>query len=131
MIGSCLADGLQPRRLDALAMLALNNQLIDEKAGLLRLLDPPLQHSSNNPGYIQAYPPGVRENGGQYSHAGVWALMAIADFARTNRQAQPQAQRRDRVGVRPFSRGQPRGGEHGAETKKIGAEHKENWLTPA
>jgi cyclic beta-1,2-glucan synthetase len=60
------------------AMLAMNNQLIDEKAGLLRLLDPPFQHSANNPGYIQAYPPGVRENGGQYSHAGVWALMAQA-----------------------------------------------------
>jgi cyclic beta-1,2-glucan synthetase len=60
------------------AMLALNSQLIDEKAGLLRLLDPPFAHSANNPGYIQAYPPGVRENGGQYSHAGVWALMAQA-----------------------------------------------------
>ncbi|MEO5661358.1 MAG: glucoamylase family protein, partial [Polaromonas sp.] len=60
------------------AMLALNNQLVDQKAGLLRLLDPPFQHSANNPGYIQAYPPGVRENGGQYSHAGVWALMAQA-----------------------------------------------------
>ena len=60
------------------AMRALNEKLIDEKAGLLRLLDPPLQHSANNPGYIQAYPPGVRENGGQYSHAGIWALMAQA-----------------------------------------------------
>ncbi|NDP63959.1 glucoamylase family protein [Polaromonas sp.] len=60
------------------AMLALNNQLIDEKAGLLRLLDPPFRDSANNPGYIQAYPPGVRENGGQYTHAGVWALMAQA-----------------------------------------------------
>ena len=60
------------------AMLALNNQLVDEKAGLLRLLDPPFEHSANNPGYIQAYPPGVRENGGQYSHAGVWAMMAQA-----------------------------------------------------
>ena len=60
------------------AMLALNSQLIDEKAGLLRLLDPPFKESANNPGYIQAYPPGVRENGGQYSHAGVWALMAQA-----------------------------------------------------
>ena len=60
------------------AMLALNDRLIDKKAGLLRLLDPPLQHSANNPGYIQAYPPGVRENGGQYSHAGVWAMMAQA-----------------------------------------------------
>ncbi len=60
------------------AMQALNAKLIDEKAGLLRLLDPPFEHSANNPGYIQAYPPGVRENGGQYSHAGVWALMAQA-----------------------------------------------------
>jgi cyclic beta-1,2-glucan synthetase len=60
------------------AMQSLKKQLIDEQAGLLRLLDPPLQHSANNPGYIQAYPPGVRENGGQYSHAGVWAMMAQA-----------------------------------------------------
>ena len=60
------------------AMQALNAQLIDEKAGLLRLLDPPFQHSANNPGYIQAYPRGVRENGGQYSHAAVWAMMAQA-----------------------------------------------------
>ena len=60
------------------AMQALKAQLMDEEAGLLRLLAPPLQHSENNPGYIQAYPPGVRENGGQYSHAGVWALMAQA-----------------------------------------------------
>ena len=60
------------------AMLALDEQLIDKNAGLLRLLDPPFQHSANNPGYIQAYPPGVRENGGQYAHAGVWALMAQA-----------------------------------------------------
>ena len=60
------------------AMHAMNQQLVDHEAGLLRLLTPPLQHSENNPGYIQAYPPGVRENGGQYSHAGVWALMAQA-----------------------------------------------------
>ena len=46
--------------------------------GLLRLLDPPFEKSANNPGYIQAYPPGVRENGGQYNHAAVWALMAQA-----------------------------------------------------
>jgi cyclic beta-1,2-glucan synthetase len=60
------------------AMQAMNEQLVDQDAGLLRLLTPPLQTSENNPGYIQAYPPGVRENGGQYSHAGVWALMAQA-----------------------------------------------------
>ena len=60
------------------AMQAMNEQLVDPEAGLLRLLTPPLQKSQNNPGYIQAYPPGVRENGGQYSHAGIWALMAQA-----------------------------------------------------
>lgn len=60
------------------AMRAMNEQLVDPEAGLLRLLTPPLQHSANNPGYIQAYPPGVRENGGQYSHAAVWAMMAQA-----------------------------------------------------
>ncbi len=63
------------------ALQAMNRQLADpdnNEGGLLRLLTPPLQTSANNPGYIQAYPPGVRENGGQYSHAGVWALMAQA-----------------------------------------------------
>jgi cyclic beta-1,2-glucan synthetase len=60
------------------AMQAMNEQLVDHEAGLLRLLTPPLQHSADNPGYIQAYPPGVRENGGQYSHAAVWAMMAQA-----------------------------------------------------
>ena len=60
------------------ALALVKAQLHDERAGLLRLLDPPLAHSPNNPGYIQAYPPGVRENGGQYSHGAVWALMAQA-----------------------------------------------------
>jgi cyclic beta-1,2-glucan synthetase len=60
------------------ALAAMKQQLHDEPAGLLRLLTPPLAHSANNPGYIQAYPPGVRENGGQYSHAAVWGLMAQA-----------------------------------------------------
>ena len=61
------------------AMQAMNQQLVDKDAGLLRLLTPPLENSENNPGYIQAYPPGVRENGGQYNHAGVWAMMAQAE----------------------------------------------------
>ena len=60
------------------AMQSMNQQLVDEHAGLLHLLAPPLEKSANNPGYIQAYPRGVRENGGQYSHAAVWAMMAQA-----------------------------------------------------
>jgi cyclic beta-1,2-glucan synthetase len=60
------------------ALASMNAHLHDQRLGLMRLLDPPLAHSTNNPGYIQAYPPGVRENGGQYAHAAVWALMAQA-----------------------------------------------------
>ncbi|KLN55638.1 GH36-type glycosyl hydrolase domain-containing protein [Variovorax paradoxus] len=60
------------------AMAAVKEHLHDVPAGLLRLLTPPFAHSANNPGYIQAYPRGVRENGGQYSHGAVWALMAQA-----------------------------------------------------
>jgi cyclic beta-1,2-glucan synthetase len=65
------------------AMRAMNALLVDHEAGLLHLLTPPLETSENNPGYIQAYPPGVRENGGQYSHAGVWAMMAQAQTGDT------------------------------------------------
>lgn len=61
---------------------AVEAHLVDHAAGLIHLLDPPLAHAEPSAGYIQAYPPGVRENGGQYSHAGVWALMAQANLAR-------------------------------------------------
>ena len=60
------------------AIQSMNQQLVDDTAGLVRLLTPPLEESVNNPGYIQAYPAGVRENGGQYNHAAVWAMMAQA-----------------------------------------------------
>ena len=61
-----------------MAMSAVESHLVDPEAGLIKLLDPPLANAEPSAGYIQAYPPGVRENGGQYSHAGVWALMAQA-----------------------------------------------------
>ncbi len=59
-------------------------ELWDDEAQLLRLLDPPLQHARPEAGYIQAYPPGVRENGGQYNHAAAWAVMAAADLQRAD-----------------------------------------------
>ncbi len=62
----------------ALAMASADARLWDADAGVMRLLDPPLQHARPSAGYIQAYPPGIRENGGQYSHAATWALMAWA-----------------------------------------------------
>lgn len=69
----------QPRARQA--MDAVETQLVDRDAGLIQLLAPPLRHANPSAGYIQAYPPGVRENAGQYAHAGVWALMAAAALA--------------------------------------------------
>ena len=60
------------------AMASAQRLLVNTDANLVALLDPPLQHALPDAGYIQAYPPGVRENGGQYNHAAVWALMAAA-----------------------------------------------------
>ncbi|WP_088278463.1 GH36-type glycosyl hydrolase domain-containing protein [Ideonella sp. A 288] len=71
-----------PAALQRTAMAAVEVHLVDPQAGLLRLLDPPLAHAVPSAGYIQAYPPGVRENGGQYTHAGVWAMMAQAELVR-------------------------------------------------
>jgi len=67
-----------PPALAAQAMSAVETHLVDVDAGLVKLLDPPLTDALPSAGYIQAYPPGVRENGGQYNHAGIWALMAQA-----------------------------------------------------
>ncbi|HEX5389764.1 MAG TPA: carbohydrate-binding protein, partial [Burkholderiaceae bacterium] len=64
------------------AMAAADTQLADPAHGLLQLLTPPMAHADPSAGYIQAYPHGVRENGGQYTHAAVWALMAHAELAR-------------------------------------------------
>ena len=60
------------------AMKSAMDQLVDHDARLVRLLDPPFVHPEHDPGYIKDYPPGVRENGGQYAHAGAWAVMALA-----------------------------------------------------
>ncbi len=81
-------SGAAPPGRQRAAMQSAEALLVDEASGLIRLLDPPLAHATPAAGYIQAYPPGVRENGGQYTHAGVWALMARAALARSA-QAQP------------------------------------------
>jgi cyclic beta-1,2-glucan synthetase len=61
-----------------LAMEAVDARLVRRDHGLIQLLDPPFDQSSLNPGYIKGYVPGVRENGGQYTHAAIWATMAFA-----------------------------------------------------
>ena len=62
----------------AQAMAAVDEYLVDRDAGLIKLLDPPFDTSDLEPGYIKGYVPGVRENGGQYTHAAIWAAMAFA-----------------------------------------------------
>jgi cyclic beta-1,2-glucan synthetase len=52
--------------------------LVREEEGLVLLFDPPFENVNPSPGYIKGYPPGVRENGGQYTHAAVWLAMAMA-----------------------------------------------------
>ena len=71
-------SGAAPLARQQRAMASADRLLADPAHGLLRLLDPPLQHAQPAAGYIQAYPPGVRENGGQYNHGVVWAVMAWA-----------------------------------------------------
>jgi cellobiose phosphorylase len=60
------------------AMESLNKRLVRYDYSLVQLLDPPFDKSDLNPGYIKGYVPGVRENGGQYTHAAIWAAMAFA-----------------------------------------------------
>ncbi|MGN1271330.1 MAG: GH36-type glycosyl hydrolase domain-containing protein [Clostridia bacterium] len=61
-----------------ISMESLENHLIDTENGVIKLLDPPFNKTKLEPGYIKAYLPGVRENGGQYTHAAIWAIIAFA-----------------------------------------------------
>ena len=59
-------------------MESLEQNLINKDVGIIKLLDPPFEKGNLEPGYIKAYLPGVRENGGQYTHAAIWAIIAFA-----------------------------------------------------
>jgi cellobiose phosphorylase len=61
-----------------MAMKAVDKRLVRRDHALIQLLDPPFDRSDLNPGYIKGYVPGVRENGGQYTHGAIWAAMALA-----------------------------------------------------
>jgi cellobiose phosphorylase len=62
------------------AMAAVNDRLVRRDASLIQLFDPPFDKSPLDPGYIKGYLPGVRENGGQYTHAAIWTVMAFAEM---------------------------------------------------
>ncbi len=83
---SVLSGAAPPRRAQQ-ALDAMERRLVDEDAGLLRLLDPPFDTTPHDPGYIKGYVPGVRENGGQYTHAALWAVKALAEAGRCERAA--------------------------------------------
>jgi len=71
-------SGAAPRERAERAMDAVRAQLLRRDAGVIQLLAPPFDQTHLDPGYIKGYVPGVRENGGQYTHAALWAVMAIA-----------------------------------------------------
>ena len=73
-------SGAADRDRARLAMEAVDARLVRRDQQLVRLLDPPFDVSELEPGYIKGYVPGVRENGGQYTHAAIWAAMAYADL---------------------------------------------------
>ncbi len=67
------------------AMEEVDRQLVKRDASLIQLLEPPFDKSDLDPGYIKGYIPGVRENGGQYTHAAIWVAMAFAALGDGNR----------------------------------------------
>jgi len=67
------------------AMAAVDQHLVRRDKQIIQLLDPPFDKSDLEPGYIKGYIPGVRENGGQYTHAAIWTTMAFAVMGDTER----------------------------------------------
>jgi cyclic beta-1,2-glucan glucanotransferase len=71
-------SGAAARDRAAKAMSAIERELIRRDEGLALLFAPPFDKTPLDPGYIKGYPPGIRENGGQYTHAALWSVMAFA-----------------------------------------------------
>jgi cellobiose phosphorylase len=94
-----------PRDRAEAAMDAVERDLVSESEGIVRLLAPPFDRTSHDPGYIKGYVPGVRENGGQYTHAALWVARALAELGRGDRAARvldmlsPISHTRDPAGV--------------------------------
>ena len=78
-------SGLGDPARTAQAMDSVAKYLVRADAQLLALLTPPFDKTARNPGYIMGYPPGIRENGGQYSHAAMWAVWAFARLGQGDR----------------------------------------------
>jgi len=79
-----LSGAAKPARAQ-LAMASVDQRLVRRDAQLIQLFAPPFDTSALQPGYIKGYAPGVRENGGQYTHGAIWAVMAFAQLGETER----------------------------------------------
>ncbi|RJG45648.1 glucoamylase family protein [Mesorhizobium sp. DCY119] len=66
------------------AMDSAIKQLVDDELQIVKLFTPPFSKTEKNPGYIKSYPPGVRENGGQYTHAATWFVIALTEMRRAD-----------------------------------------------
>ncbi len=78
-------SGASNKKRSETAMNSVYERLVRKKDKLIQLLDPPFDKSDLNPGYIKGYVPGVRENGGQYTHAAIWTTMAFAALGDSKR----------------------------------------------
>jgi cyclic beta-1,2-glucan synthetase len=81
---SVLSGAADPARA-AEAMEAVGERLVDNEAKVLLLFGPPFDKTPRDPGYIKGYPPGVRENGGQYTHGALWTVWAFAQLGQGDR----------------------------------------------
>jgi cyclic beta-1,2-glucan synthetase len=79
-----LSNGARPERA-ATAMDESYRQLVRQKDSLALLFTPPFDKTPKDPGYIKAYPPGIRENGGQYTHGAIWSVFAHAKLGQAER----------------------------------------------
>ncbi|HVT26436.1 MAG TPA: cyclic beta 1-2 glucan synthetase, partial [Lacipirellulaceae bacterium] len=78
-------SGMAPADRAKLAVRAAEDRLVCSDAGMIRLLTPPFDRTHNDPGYIKGYLPGIRENGGQYTHGVLWFVRALAEMGRGTR----------------------------------------------
>jgi len=77
-LGNDVGNSIANIERSRMAMKRVDERLVRRDVGLVQLLDPPFDKANMDPGYIRGYVPGVRENGGQYTHGAVWAAMACA-----------------------------------------------------
>jgi cyclic beta-1,2-glucan synthetase len=80
-----IISGVAPAERAKSAVAAVEARLIDDQAGIIRLLTPAFDRTPNDPGYIKGYVPGIRENGGQYTHGVLWMVRAMAEIGRGTR----------------------------------------------